>query len=386
MNRFLGRASLFTAVVLAVPLGVACSSASAQTITEYAIPTAASLPQFITAAPYGGMWFTELSGNQVGRISTAGDGTVTEFAAVDFNFMPTSPTGIVADSGGYLWVLTLSTKNIDLFKSGPTPTRADRSHRRVLVGRGRRRCQLPPGPMASSGPRRRRPTRSRDLAPAMLPRWSSSTRSRRLGARRRVLPAARMVPSGSPRRRPARSAGSRPPAPSPNSPFRRWAASPNGSPLDPMARCGSPRSAATRSGAFPRTPRRRHPASIEFALPAGSVPVGIAAGPDGAIWFTEQSSNKIGRLTLSGAFTEYPIPTAASGVEIHCRRPRRQSVVRRDRGQSDRPPSMPPADTSKLLAATLPASRSVQVGHAATGFATLLNTGPAATGAAASRR
>lgn len=49
-------------------------------------------------------------------------------------------------------------------------------------------------------------------------------------------------------------------------------------------------------------------------------PAGIAAGPDGNLWFTEYSyltrdthvqhgGNKIGRITTSGAITEYPIPT-----------------------------------------------------------------------------
>ena len=36
---------------------------------------------------------------------------------------------------------------------------------------------------------------------------------------------------------------------------------------------------------------------------------GIAAGPDGALWFTESNGNKIGRITTAGVVTEYPIPT-----------------------------------------------------------------------------
>src|SRR5260221_11547230 len=32
---------------------------------------------------------------------------------------------------------------------------------------------------------------------------------------------------------------------------------------------------------------------------ADSPPGGIAAGPDGALWFTEQSANQIGRLALT---------------------------------------------------------------------------------------
>lgn len=41
----------------------------------------------------------------------------------------------------------------------------------------------------------------------------------------------------------------------------------------------------------------------------------IAAGPDGAMWFTEYSNNtlaKIGRITTSGVFTEYALPNPAS--------------------------------------------------------------------------
>ncbi len=48
----------------------------------------------------------------------------------------------------------------------------------------------------------------------------------------------------------------------------------------------------------------------EFAIPtADSRPSAIAAGPDGALWFTEESGNKIGRMTTAGLFTEFVIPT-----------------------------------------------------------------------------
>lgn len=38
----------------------------------------------------------------------------------------------------------------------------------------------------------------------------------------------------------------------------------------------------------------------------------ITRGPDGALWFTEQCAGLIGRMTTSGAFTSYPIPTPNS--------------------------------------------------------------------------
>jgi len=51
----------------------------------------------------------------------------------------------------------------------------------------------------------------------------------------------------------------------------------------------------------------------EYAAGAGSGPLAIASGPDGALWFTEPMSNKIGRMTTDGTLTgEFAVPT--SGV------------------------------------------------------------------------
>ncbi len=47
-----------------------------------------------------------------------------------------------------------------------------------------------------------------------------------------------------------------------------------------------------------------------YALPTGAVAKGITAGPDGALWFTEYGTNSIGRITTSGVITQYPIPHA----------------------------------------------------------------------------
>jgi streptogramin lyase len=57
-------------------------------------------------------------------------------------------------------------------------------------------------------------------------------------------------------------------------------------------------------------------AITEFALPnPDSGPVAITAGPDGAIWFTEVDGNRIGRITTAGAIAEFPIPTVDSAPE-----------------------------------------------------------------------
>jgi virginiamycin B lyase len=51
----------------------------------------------------------------------------------------------------------------------------------------------------------------------------------------------------------------------------------------------------------------------EYSIPSGGHPSGIAAGSDGALWFTEPANYSIGRMTTSGAITEMTTPTAGSG-------------------------------------------------------------------------
>ncbi len=45
-----------------------------------------------------------------------------------------------------------------------------------------------------------------------------------------------------------------------------------------------------------------------YTGPGISTPVGIAAGPDGALWFTNDANHSIGRITTSGAVTNYTGP------------------------------------------------------------------------------
>jgi virginiamycin B lyase len=53
----------------------------------------------------------------------------------------------------------------------------------------------------------------------------------------------------------------------------------------------------------------------EFPVPGGGDPGGISAGPDGALWFIEEGSSEIGRITTAGAIThEFPISTTPDPV------------------------------------------------------------------------
>ena len=52
----------------------------------------------------------------------------------------------------------------------------------------------------------------------------------------------------------------------------------------------------------------------EYPLASGSVPWGITAGPDGALWFVDEAGNSVDRITTAGVVTAYPIPTSEAGA------------------------------------------------------------------------
>ncbi|OAF12442.1 hypothetical protein AYJ54_06330 [Bradyrhizobium centrolobii] len=68
-------------------------------------------------------------------------------------------------------------------------------------------------------------------------------------------------------------------------------------------------------GRIPTTATAENLQLIEFTAPGSSGPLGIATGPDGALWFTEEAGGKIVRITTTGVVTEFAIP-AAKGGEI----------------------------------------------------------------------
>jgi virginiamycin B lyase len=55
----------------------------------------------------------------------------------------------------------------------------------------------------------------------------------------------------------------------------------------------------------------------EYKLPAGyNTPSGITLGPDGAIWFAVSGGSKIGRITTAGAVTGFPLPVSTEAYGI----------------------------------------------------------------------
>ena len=53
-----------------------------------------------------------------------------------------------------------------------------------------------------------------------------------------------------------------------------------------------------------------------YTGPGIAQPFAIAAGPDGALWFTNQSNNSIGRISTSGAVTNYTDPSISDSEGI----------------------------------------------------------------------
>ena len=83
-----------------------------------------------------------------------------------------------------------------------------------------------------------------------------------------------------------------------------------------LSACDAGGSTTLTQGGANSTPTSTIGKITEFGLPrsAGADPQGIT-GPDGNLWFTEYSGNKIGRITPTGTVTEFAIPTPVSYPE-----------------------------------------------------------------------
>src|SRR5580658_6867880 len=96
-----------TFYLAAALLLVAAPAASAQTIASFPIPTSNSSPGGIATGPDGNLWFTEISGNKIGRLTPAG--VITEFS------LPTARSGpgrITAGPDGALWFVEAGANRI----------------------------------------------------------------------------------------------------------------------------------------------------------------------------------------------------------------------------------------------------------------------------------
>ena len=237
-------------------------------ITEFSVPTANSQPDGIAAGPDGNLWFTENHGDQIGRITPAGQ--ITEFP------VPTAssyPFGIAGGPDGNLW-FTESGRN--------------------QIGRITPAGQITefPVPTASSYPFGIAAGPDGNL-------WFTESGGNQIG---------RITPAGQITEFPVPTASSYPFGIAAGPDGNLWFTESGG---DQIGRI-------TPAGQITEFP----------APPSGSAPVGIAAGPDGNLWFTETvgdqiepitpaeigriTTAEIGRITPAGQITEFSLPTADS--------------------------------------------------------------------------
>jgi streptogramin lyase len=289
--------------VWAIGLLAFAAAGSAQ-VTEFPIPTANSKPSGITRGPDGNLWFTEFGANKIGRITP--DGIITEFPIPTAN---SAPYGITAGPDGNVWFTEMKALNIGrITNSGvitefPAPTDTNVFLNGItaapdgnlwfaggLFGFGKI------GRITTSGAVTEFSDGFRPFGITAGPDgnlwFTDSSLAGDIG---------RITTSG---------AGLSFVNPDPGLvyPFaitsgpdgNLWLTYFDMTPI-PRSKFGPRVGRITTGGVV-----------TAFPVPAisGSL-MGITAGPDGNLWFTEPG--KIGRITTCGAVTEFPIPTVSGG-------------------------------------------------------------------------
>jgi virginiamycin B lyase len=293
------------------------------TITEYPLPVANSRPMGITAGPDGALWFTEDGPPKIGRITTAGN--IVEYpVTVDDPFFGGNLAAIVTGSDGALWFT-----ETDFVEPGGPDT---------YVGRITIAGALSKFPVLGGGISAGELGGITSAPDGAL--WFTAG-FERIG-RITTSDASTLYDTGAD----VSVVGSI----VTGSDGRLWFS-------------GDPIGAITTAGAV----------SLYHADTGNMADSGIAAGPDGALWFTQPSADMIGRSGIDGTITQFPVPTAASqpfGIAVGSD----GALWFTEAAGNKIGRIVPPASPSPLLAAVLPLTRSVQVGVPATVFTTIVNT------------
>lgn len=349
-------------------MAIAAPGAEAQQVMEFAVPTANSGPTDIAVGSDGALWFTEASGNNIGRITAAG--IVTEFPIAT----PSSnPVGIVGGPDGALWFAEAAGNKIGRITTAgvitefPITTTAASAPNLLTVG--------PDGAIwftELSGEKIGRITMAGVITEFVPPTASDGPLEIVQGSDGNLWfteaganKIARITPDGVitefPNPEPTNAVGT----------THAIAPGPDGRLYYTDAH-NLKIGVITTSGVY----------STETPIPSAlGGAEDIAIGPDAAVWFAEPLVNKIARAGAAAGggfnFTEYDIPTAASVPTMLVAGPDGNLWFTEQNG--NRIGRLTPnASPSPMLAAVLPSSRSVTVGATATAFATIINSGPTA--------
>jgi streptogramin lyase len=261
MIRTAPRAAALCLAVLLTPAAVLLSAppAAAISITEFSVPNSISEPGGITAGPGGTLWFTELTANKIGRLTTAGvvtnEFTVTGNVATDF------PTGIVEGPDGNLWFSETTSNAISRLTPAGVGTKFN------LPTAAAQPVDITPGPDGAL--------------------WFTEFGANRIG---------RITTAGAIQEFTVPTAGGGPISITAGPDGNLWFTEEGANKVGRL----------TPQGGFK-----------EFAVPTPGAALGkIASGPDGNLWFTEINGNQIGRITPQGVVTEFPLPTADANPAV----------------------------------------------------------------------
>jgi streptogramin lyase len=280
-------------VALFLGAGTTLATASGPSISEFETGLTPAVHLWgITSGPDGNTWFTEETGNAVGRVTPGA--VITEFTA---GFPTGSPRGIVTGPDGNLWVAQAGGDGAiaRVTKAGevtefPVPTAGDPND--VAVGPDGNIWYVDPvanvvGRITPEGSITEFTDGLSDGAePTAIAKgpdgklWFTEQAAGKIG---RITTAGVITEFSS------GISGSSEPA--------DIAAGPDGNLWFTMAADPGGIGRITPTGDI-----------MEFSdgLTMNSSPLGIAAGPDGALWFTESASpGRIGRITPEGGITEY---------------------------------------------------------------------------------
>ncbi|HZU01746.1 MAG TPA: hypothetical protein VFA10_18900 [Ktedonobacteraceae bacterium] len=285
-------------------------------ITEFPLPGANSVPYAITRGADGNLWFTEESanGSQIGRVSTGGSITMFPVPITSGGLPGIGPQGITAGPNGNLWFTEVDANQIGrISPSGtitefPIPT-ANCFPEGITTGPdgnlwfievGHKIGRISPSGSITEFPL----TTISDLSGSVPNEivagpdgnlWFTEVSANRIG---------RISPSGSITEFPV-------PMPIPTDNNGQIENGLSGIVAGPDGNLWFTEVSANKIG-------RISPSGSITAFPiptAKGDPVGITSGPDGNLWFTESNGNKIGRITPSGTVTEFAIPTLHSFPE-----------------------------------------------------------------------
>jgi len=251
------------------------------TFTKFPIPTSEADPDSITVGPDGALWFTESQPGKIGRITTSG--SVTEYPLPTVNAFPSN---ITSGSDGALW-FTFSGSGNDSTVIGRITTAGNFTPH--------------PFPEATAGAYATSIAAGPDGAlwygkEGLYLSDSSDDKFGRITTGGTISEYPVPVPSGD------------------------YAAEPTAEVAGPDGNLWytvetnfnfAPDYVAD-GGLIARVTTGGTVTEYPLAV-SNTVPSAIAAGPDGALWFTQNNQaatstgNEIGRITTSGSVTEYPV-------------------------------------------------------------------------------